>query len=143
MSSEANLVKNIANPPRYSEVTLQKSGGATYTPSDFADFVATKIVREAVWPKQGKVRVLDPAVGDGALLEALLKKLPEAIYKRVEVFGYDTDEFALAIASARLKKKFPDLALYLEQKDFLDHVLSLKNDGDLFLLKKQLKTCSI
>ncbi|WP_228392858.1 hypothetical protein, partial [Pseudomonas helleri] len=77
------------------------------------------------WPKQGKVRVLDPAVGDGALLEALLKKLPEAIYKRVEVFGYDTDEFALAIASARLKKKFPDLALYLEQKDFLDHVLSL------------------
>ena len=136
MSSEANLVKNIANPPRYSEVTLQKSGGATYTPSDFADFVATKIVREAVWPKQGKVRVLDPAVGDGALLEALLKKLPEAIYKRVEVFGYDTDEFALAIASARLKKKFPDLALYLEQKDFLDHVLSLKNDGDLFSSEK-------
>ena len=136
MSSETNLVENIANPPRYSVVTLQKSEGATYTPSDFADFVAAKIVREAVLPKQGKVRVLDPAVGDGALLEALLKKLPEAVYNRVEVFGYDTDELALAIASARLQKKFPGLALYLEQKNFLDHVLSLNNEEDLFSVEK-------
>lgn len=132
MSSKASLADNTANRPRYSEVTHEKASGATYTPPDFADFVAKQIVRDAVLPKRGKVRILDPAVGDGALLEALIKNLPETLYKRLEVFGYDTDEAAISAATSRLQREFPEVSISLVERDFLDHVLSHHREGDLF-----------
>src|SRR5450759_2897 len=116
---------------RYSKVEQQKSTGSTYTPVDFAAFVADQIVQAVKLPKSGKIRVLDPACGDGALLDALIKRLPLAARKRVEAVGYDTDQNALRIASKRLRKDFPELDVHLEQKDFLEHVLNMQNGGDL------------
>ena len=113
--------------PRYSKVKSVKSSGATYTPDDLANFVAEKMLQIAVLPKNKKIRILDPAVGDGALLEALLKCLSPAILKEVEVFGYDTNATAIITADCRLKNKFPFIRLHLQQKDFLEHVLQLEN----------------
>ncbi len=118
--------------PRYSDVTQHKSTGSTFTPEAFAAFVADQIVRAADLPKSGKIRVLDPACGDGALLNALLKRLPPSTKKRVEVVGYDTNPAVIRIASLRLRVDFPDLDIQLAQKDFLDHVLNLQGGGDLF-----------
>ena len=118
--------------PRYSEVEKRKSSGATYTPADFAAFVANQIVQVAELPKTGKIRVFDPACGDGALLDALINRLPPAARKRLEVVGYDTDPEAIRIASQRLCQDFPNLDVHLEQKDFLGHVLNLQGCGDLF-----------
>ena len=124
---------NIVTPaPRYSDVDRQKSDGATYTPVALAEFVAQQMLREVAIPKHGKIRVLDPAVGDGALLDALINQVPQAIRKRLEVVGYDTDPEAIQIAARRLRQDFPDLDVHLEQKDFLTHVLNLKGSGDLF-----------
>lgn len=117
---------------RYHDVDFQKASGSTYTPLRFAAFVASQMLQVAELPKRGVIRVLDPAVGDGALLDALLKSLPDAIRKRVEVWGYDTDPEAIRIASARLTEDFPDQPAHIEQKDFLEHVLALQNGGDLF-----------
>jgi hypothetical protein len=83
-------------------------------------------------PKSGRIRVLDPACGDGALLDALINNLPPVFRKRVEVVGYDTDPEAIHIASQRLRQDFPDLDVHLERKDFLEHVLNLQGGGDLF-----------
>lgn len=124
---------NIVNTaPRYSDVDRQKSDGATYTPAALAKFVAEQMLQVAELPKHGKVRVLDPAVGDGALLDELIKQLPWATRKRLEIVGYDTNLDAIRVATQRLRQDFPDLSVHLEQKDFLEHVLNLKGCGDLF-----------
>lgn len=131
-----NQAENIVQRPRYTEVTQQKASGATYTPPEFAAFVARQVVRDGVLPKQGKIRVLDPAVGDGALLEAIIKQLPEALWSRLDVFGYDTDSTAIAAASVRLKKEFPGVSLTLVEKNFLSHLLAQHGDKDLFSVEE-------
>lgn len=131
MSSLFDSDSNVQLPPRYSEVHETKSSGATYTPTSFAAFVADHMVRVAELPLDRQIRVLDPAVGDGALLDALIKALPVAAHSRLKVVGYDTDPAALQIASLRLREDFPDVDFHLEQKDFLSHVLNLQSGGDL------------
>ena len=131
MSSHFDLRTSTVLPPRYHEVDQKKSAGATYTPANFAAFVADRMMQVAELPKHGKIRVLDPAVGDGALLDALIKSLPAASQKRVEAVGYDSDPDAIRIASQRLRQDFPDLDAHLEHKDFLEHVLNLQGCGDL------------
>ena len=131
MSSLLDFDADTALRPRYSEVEQLKSSGATYTPVDFAAFVADQMVQVADLPKTGCIRVLDPACGDGALLDALIKRLPPEARKRVEAVGYDTNPDAIRIASQRFRLDFPDLDVHLEQKDFLEHVLNLQGGGDL------------
>ena len=126
------MLDKVTTTPRYSDVDRQKSDGATYTPIAFARFVAEQMLQAAELPKSGKIRVLDPACGDGALLDALIKNLPPAFRKRVDAVGYDIDPEAIRIASQRLRQDFPDLDVRLEQKDFLEHVLNLQGGGDLF-----------
>lgn len=137
MSSKFNI-SAVAESPRYSNEDAQKSSGATYTPVGFATFVAQQMLRVAELPKSGSIRVLDPAVGDGALLDALIKCLPVSERKRVEVWGYDTDPEAIRISSVRLAEDFPGLPVRIEQKDFLEHVLSLQRGrGGLFVQEQQ------
>lgn len=126
------MLDTVSTTPRYSDVGRQKSDGATYTPIAFAKFVAEQMLQAAELPKNGKIRVLDPACGDGALLDALIKNLPLKFRERVEVVGYDTDSEAIRIASQRLQRDFPELDVRLEQKDFLEHVLNLQGGGDLY-----------
>lgn len=126
------MLDKITTTPRYRDVDRQKSDGMTYTPVAFARFVAKQMLQVAELPKSGKIRVLDPACGDGALLDALIGNLPPVFRKRVEAVGYDTDPAAIRIASQRLQNEFPDLDVRLEQKDFLEHVLNLQGGGDLF-----------
>ena len=132
MSSQLYFDVKAIPRPRYSAVEQRKSTGATYTPVDFAAFVADQMVLVADLPKDGKIRILDPACGDGSLLYALIERLPPAARKRVEVVGYDIDPETIRIATQRFRQDFPDLDVLLEQKDFLDHVLNLQGGGDLF-----------
>lgn len=127
-----SMLDIVTTAPRYSEVDREKSDGATYTPMAFARFVAERMLQVADLPKSGKIRVLDPACGDGSLLDALIINLPSIFRKRVEAVGYDTDPEAIRIATQRLRKNFPDLDVNLQQKDFLEHALNLQGGGDLF-----------
>lgn len=132
MSSSVELTTLSTKNRRYDDVHQQKSTGATYTPSDFANFLANQIISTADLPEHGEIRVLDPAVGNGALLEALLTRMPTEALGRVLVFGYDTDPIAVAQASSRLKKTFPNTSITIKEKDFLEHVLCLNGYTDLF-----------
>lgn len=108
--------------PRYAAVSETKSGGVTYTPPTLARFLAKQIADNANFPT-GTVRVLDPAVGDGELLCALLEELRHRGIEAVEVHGFDTDMEALTSARHRLKATFLSADIRLEHGDFLDFVL--------------------
>jgi adenine-specific DNA-methyltransferase len=133
MNKLNHLVAKSTGSPRYSEVDAQKSSGATYTSQDFATFVAKQILKLAKLPPRGKIRVLDPAVGDGELLDSLIKLIPATARNRLEVVGYDTNPIAIRIASDRLARDFPKLNFRVEQKDFLEHVINLRGGGELLL----------
>ncbi|MEK6749381.1 MAG: N-6 DNA methylase [Pseudomonadota bacterium] len=126
------MLSSTPSTPRYSDVGQQKFGGVTYTPMGLANFVAQQILRLAHLPKGGKIRILDPAVGDGALLDALINHFPAATWARLEIIGYDTDPTAILAATQRFQQFFPNLSVRLEQKNFLEHILNLKGYGDLF-----------
>ena len=120
--------KRLARRPRYAGMATEKSAGATYTPAALADFVAGQMLRIATLPRRGSIRVLDPAAGDGALLDALITALPPALRKRLQVRGHDIDQPALAQATERLRRRHPDVDILLEHADFLDVVSRLSTD---------------
>jgi len=104
---------------RYGDVDEAKSDGVTYTPRALADFVAGRIAATANLPSARAARVLDPAVGHGELLVALLDQIDGP----VEVYGFETDPLSLAEARERLSREHPQAVLNLRLGSFLDHVL--------------------
>lgn len=117
-----------ASTRRYGDVTEEKGEGATYTPLLLARFVAAKLVEAADLGQPGAaLRVLDPAVGDGALLVSLLAALAGRGQLPIQVCGFDTDPRALITAQSRLASTFPGVELELRNEDFLDHALANAN----------------
>ena len=114
---------------RYTNLGEKKESGATFTPANLAEFVANQLYSKMEIPKQGPIALLDPAVGDGALLEALIRKFPKQQHKRLVVHGFDTSGHSLSACSDRLLDHFPLLELELNQVDFLSLV---HNKQDLF-----------
>jgi SAM-dependent methyltransferase len=113
---------------RYQVVTQEKSGGATYTPVNLADFVAAQIVEAATLPTE-EIRVLDPAVGDGELLVSLLTKLSAKTNAIISVYGFDIDDAALGHARKRITAAYPKVKLHLERDNFLQFVLRLQGSS--------------
>lgn len=115
---------------RYDLVTEEKASGATYTPSQLADFVAAEMVRK--WNRENRktLKVLDPAVGHGELLASLLKILPEN--RPVNVYGFDNNPAALKVASERLEGLHPKAKFHLTRGDFLTFACGDNQLGGLF-----------
>ena len=114
----------VQTPLRYAAEPPKKASGATYTPELLADFVAEQILATAQFNGDSAVRVLDPAVGDGALLAALARRIPEGLRERLLVTGFDTNTVALEAASKRLQGILSPEQLELSETDFLSYVLN-------------------
>lgn len=71
--------------------------GAVYTPTFLAEWVAQELL-DLIGPRNDSPRVLDPACGDGALLEAV----HVASGRKAELFGIDVDKEAINQARERL-----------------------------------------
>ena len=116
---------------RYRIVTGKKAAGATYTPQSLAAFVARQMVNALRTPEtRHPIRILDPAVGEGELLIALLRE----VYKlnrsaSVKVYGFDTHEGSIARATERIHSVFSDVSVCFEQVSFLDFVIDHFGDG--------------
>lgn len=76
----------------------KKQTGATFTPEGLSDFLADRILS---YTNKDKVKVLDPACGDGALLMAISKKL-KANHINYQITGYDSNNDYLSIARVNL-----------------------------------------
>ncbi|MBO0710838.1 MAG: N-6 DNA methylase [Acetobacteraceae bacterium] len=113
---------------RYRIVTVEKAGGATYTPTELADFVATEIAARADLSRP-TLRVLDPAIGNGQLLMSLLSQLQSRSRATVIVVGFDTDPDALRDAERRLRIAFPAVTQNLHHDSFLAFALNRAQSG--------------
>lgn len=111
----------------------RKTNGIHFTPSNLSSFVAKKILDESKrLTNSSKIRIFDPAVGDGELLKALSEQLLNRGIKDFEIFGFDTNPSAINVSVKRLSSFFNN-NIYLSRQDFLDHVLGQYGiEEDLF-----------
>ena len=93
-----------------------KSTGSHYTPPLLADFVAKEIRHISFVDKP---RILDPACGNGSLLQAIKKNIPDSV-----LFGFDLNEQAIAET-----KKIQNVTA--QKINFLDYALEY-DDNSLF-----------
>src|SRR5579871_4062298 len=78
-----------------------KANGVHYTPLELADFLADATVR-TLGKKNGIVRILDPACGNGGLLLAIAKAFPKRDRHRLSLAGFETNSTALEDAKRNL-----------------------------------------
>src|SRR5437879_4590855 len=96
-----------------------KRGGIHYTRQDLGGFLANQALKLA---SKGRVRVLDPACGDGSLLEAVAR---EAGGREVHLCGLDTDPDAVKGAIARLRRYTGGrVSFEVQQADFVEEILA-------------------
>lgn len=128
------MMPSATSTPRYKEVTKKKADGATFTPKALSDFVAKNIVDSAqeLIASKKKLRLLDPAVGEGELLLSLINELIKFPKIELEVYGFDQDENSLAISKSRIKNFFPNVSLHIEKKDFLDFAINTTGQRSLW-----------
>ena len=79
------------------EPERRRALGAWYTPEPLVEHVLDAVLAMAM-PRRRRLRVLDPACGDGRFLAAAARRLGPS----VELVGIDLDEDALAVARTRL-----------------------------------------
>ena len=105
---------------RYAEVSDRKASGATYTPREIAEYLSVQLADSA--PdilERETIRVLDPAIGDGALALALLNVLTRRSSARISVVGYETNPAAAAVAKRTLEASFAHVEVDIRERDFL------------------------
>ena len=101
------------------QFTEQKIHGAYYTPYELARFVARRIIRSLDINESHPISVLDPACGDGELLNAFAETLPLQHHQRTTLLGVETNPQSLQRTQSRLEV-FPVRQVRLEQGSFLD-----------------------
>lgn len=106
---------------RYKNESKKKSTGAVYTPVDMANFVSKQMLKYSSNLSNHTAYLLDPAVGEGALLKAMIITLLP-YYKHLYVVGYDTDPEVAKNTQAYLSEAFPNVSIDLRVGDFLDEV---------------------
>lgn len=111
---------NSAEPIGYLALQDRKRTGSHYTPDALAQFVAAEMLKVCPNPRHAEaIRILDPAVGDGGLLLAILHELSKQNVTAIEAFGFDTDPNAVATADNRIRKLFPSISVQLASESFL------------------------
>lgn len=104
-----------------------KEGGVHYTPPELARFLAEQTASHLV--SQKGLRLLDPACGDGELLEALALALPTNVRAASTFFGMEQDAVALEHTRQRLSA-LPDCPRFeIRHGDFLDWTSEFTQPG--------------
>ncbi len=80
--------------------TKRKATGSHFTPPNLASLVAERLLTMMNGMK-GPLRILDPACGDGNLLFAIAKEMPESIRRRTTLIGIEQDDDAFLALRSR------------------------------------------
>ena len=116
---------------RYQKENKIKQDGETFTPKILADFTAERLVSYFNNEVKDNFTILEPSVGDGELLIALLRKI-KTVDKNIKVYAFDTNPTSVSIAKSRIKNEFPSLHLDFRCADFLDFCSNQNETSDLF-----------
>lgn len=112
------------------EVTV-KNTGATFTPSELAEFLADRLIKEIDWQHSKSLTILDPACGEGELLFSFAKGFEKINSSSSLVFkGFDTNKEYLSKAQANLSKL--GFETVIQNQDFLNSKGVHKEPFDLF-----------
>ncbi len=118
---------------RYNHVEDRKKEGAHYTPKFMADFMSNLVIDS--FKDHQEITVVDPAVGDGALLvsfvESVIKENPRI--KSIKVLAYDLNVECLLITRTRLQKYRPLCDITLHHIDFIEAVRESEPIADLVI----------
>lgn len=106
---------------RYSNESKSKANGVVYTPSEMADYVAQLMLRYADKKSHKEISILDPAVGEGELLVAMINAVKSDCC-RIKVVGYETDQLVGEDTQSKLRQMFPDIDIEIRIGDFLSAV---------------------
>lgn len=104
---------------RYRSESKEKANGVAYTPSDMANFVASEMLKYHIPAVGETVFILDPAVGQGSLLAALINALKNC-GKRIYAVGYETDADIGKETEQFLSRLFPDVYIDIRLGDFIE-----------------------
>lgn len=106
---------------RYRGKNKEKSNGVVYTPFDLAEYVANEMIKYHNLCEDDSISILDPAVGEGNLLIALIKSLGNC-KKKIHAVGYETDGDTCIKTAQYLSHLFPDVEIDIRNDDFLEAV---------------------
>ncbi len=113
------------------EVTI-KNSGATFTPTELADFLASKIFTELNPKFTTSYTILDPACGEGELLTSIAKKFQSQDTPiNIDIKGFDTNIDYIISAKSNLKE-FRSYSVDIQNQDFLETTGACKEPLDLF-----------
>ena len=106
----------------------RKSNGVHYTPDRLAEFLARRLWFNAslrIGDRPDALTILDPACGDGQLLQALAERVTN---RPTTLVGFETDAAAVLAAKARLASE-SNRMIDIRNEDFLDFALRQTNPG--------------
>jgi methylase of polypeptide subunit release factors len=106
-----------------------KTSGAHYTPPELAHYLAS-LALEAAKPST-RLRVLDPACGDGSLLLAVAEQARKLGQEEPELVGLDSDPSAADLARKQLEE-FTGRAPRVSPADFFDVHVAHQPQASLF-----------
>ena len=106
---------------RYANTDKKKKNGIVYTPAEMADFVSKEMIKYHSAAFSHSISILDPAVGKGELLIAMIKGL-ETFDKKINIVGYETDKIVAQKTEQKLRNLFPDIRLEIRTDDFIEAV---------------------
>lgn len=101
------------------EYSENKKNGVVYTPTNLANYTSETLLNfNEEYLDAVELNILDPAVGSGELLIALINQIYEK-NNNIKVYGYETDSFVANQTQTKLKEKYPLLEIEIRNQDFL------------------------
>ena len=107
---------------RYSNAGKLKENGVVYTPTEMANYLAFEIYKYWKADKTDNICILDPAVGQGELLVAMIQLLITNGIEKITAVGYETDDMVALDTQKKLASLFPDVKIEIRVGDFLKAV---------------------
>ena len=106
---------------RYSNTRKNKENGVVYTPTEMADYVAFEMLKYKRNGFEGRIEILDPAVGEGELLISMINAVKENGIP-IKAVGYEIDEVVATKTQDLLQGMYPEASIEIRTGDFLEAV---------------------
>ena len=119
---------------RYKGLADNKANGVVYTPHEMAVYLAQEMIAVSKI-ESGKITILDPAIGEGELVIAMVEVLLNhgIDERRIIVHGFERDEKTIDSAQERIGQAFPRVSVEIEHVDFLDRIETFEDVFDFVI----------